>query len=521
MTKKLEKIGIKPRTVAVDEGTPARIVADEETRTVFASLDALRGPQGLQGETGRRGRRGPQGPQGERGERGPSIPGPAGKDGKSIQGPVGRAGEPGPVGPRGPIGPMPRHKWAGTKLSFEQPGGGFGQAVDLKGDTGGRGMSGAGGGKGNKNDFSKISPPRDQQLSSHVGTENLRFGQMHARLGCFVGSSYDSGLPNYNAGAGTRVFDDYQTGIMAGNQVEDGTGESYMRLGSQGALGENTRWKAPALFGNATTTAAGDARLVNTGGGSVLFGTSFCYGPYDCTLSNTGFSAFLCGYAQGGLYGAQTMRNSGSGSFVSGYITGYGGGLIESTAGGSFAQGHASGYPYAPGGSQISAAGYGAFAQGSAYNGGFGLAYTASIVSSGYGSFAQGRTKCAYASNSTIAASGYGAFAQGYSYEAAITSSGKGSFAQGGAQGYNITASAAGALAHGYAGSADIVASAVNSAQFGPGTNALADSLQVGAAGIRFKGTSGAPASPQNGDQWLDGAGNVVIRSGGVNVTIA
>lgn len=51
-----------------------------------------------------------------------------------------KAGERGPTGPPGPLGPMPRHKWTGTKLAFEQgpDGGKFGEAVDLQGPPGKR-----------------------------------------------------------------------------------------------------------------------------------------------------------------------------------------------------------------------------------------------------------------------------------------------------------------------------------------------------------------------------------------------
>lgn len=99
-----------------------------------------RGTKGNIGETGRRGRRGLQGEIGLHGEAGPQ--GDVGKAGaKGLQGRVGKAGAKGLVGPKGDTGPAPRHKWKGSKLSFENPDGSFGPAVNLKGDTGGRGMS--------------------------------------------------------------------------------------------------------------------------------------------------------------------------------------------------------------------------------------------------------------------------------------------------------------------------------------------------------------------------------------------
>ena len=83
--------------------------------------------------------------------------------------------------------------------------------------------------------------------------------------------------------------------------------------------------------------------------------------------------------------------------------------------------------------------------------------------------------------------------------------------------GYSITASGVGSFAQGYATGVNIAASATGAAQFGPGTNALADSLQVGTAGLRFKGTTGAPGTPQNGDHWI-ASSFVYARSNGVNV---
>ncbi len=142
---KLEKIGLKPRTVGVEESAP-EVHGDDEVREVFLESHRLRGPRGAKGEQGRRGRRGigglvgPQGDQGVRGLVGPQ--GVKGVDG--ANGLPGEHGRQGAQGPRGERGPVPRHKWAGTKLSFEQPDGSFGSAVNLQGPAGGRGMSGKG-----------------------------------------------------------------------------------------------------------------------------------------------------------------------------------------------------------------------------------------------------------------------------------------------------------------------------------------------------------------------------------------
>jgi hypothetical protein len=96
----------------------------------------IHGLLGREGKTGLQGDTGDQGPQGGYGPKG--APGPLGL--------IGRQGEQGPRGEKGDTGPVPIHKWDGTKLAFEIPGGGLGRFVNLKGDTGGRGMSARGGG---------------------------------------------------------------------------------------------------------------------------------------------------------------------------------------------------------------------------------------------------------------------------------------------------------------------------------------------------------------------------------------
>ena len=59
------------------------------------------------------------------------------------------------------------------------------------------------------------------------------------------------------------------------------------------------------------------------------------------------------------------------------------------------------------------------------------------------------------------------------------------------------------------------VASSSQSMQLGTGTNTLADTVQIGAGGLRFKMTTGVPGALQNGDMWVSG-GSVYVRTGGV-----
>lgn len=66
-----------------------------------------------------------------------------GKDG--LQGP---RGDPGRQGEKGDMGPMPRHRWDGTSLQFEQgpDGNEWGKKIDLQGPPGAGSVMGGGGG---------------------------------------------------------------------------------------------------------------------------------------------------------------------------------------------------------------------------------------------------------------------------------------------------------------------------------------------------------------------------------------
>lgn len=119
-----------------DGGVSQRDLAGKRGRRGRAGVQGVHGLLGRDGKTGPRGDTGDTGPPGERGLKGDLGP----------FGLLGRQGEQGPRGDTGDTGPVPAHKWDGTKLAWEKPGGGFGRSVNLKGDTGGRGMSARGGG---------------------------------------------------------------------------------------------------------------------------------------------------------------------------------------------------------------------------------------------------------------------------------------------------------------------------------------------------------------------------------------
>ena len=134
--------------------------AEERLRASIEAVSKMRGPKGAQGAKGDQGKVGPRGEKGEpgegikgepgprglkgergeKGEKGDSIKGDKGEPGESIEGRQGKEGKQGPQGPPGPKGDMPRHKWKGTSLQFEQPNGKWGSLVDLKGDKGAPGQ---------------------------------------------------------------------------------------------------------------------------------------------------------------------------------------------------------------------------------------------------------------------------------------------------------------------------------------------------------------------------------------------
>ena len=215
-------------------------------------------------------------------------------------------------------------------------------------------------------------------------------------------------------------------------------------------------------------------------------------------------------HASGSVYGNVAsginckIAASGGGSFARGVANQ---GDIHSDSFGSFANGFSYGV-----GSVIGAEGDGATALGYAWNGG-------SIYATQSGAFAFG---WAYGTGSTIQSYSLGSLAFGAVEDAGIIrASGTGSFAGGYANaGFDIMATFAGSFAFGRANTGNILASALNAVQFGEGTNAIADSLQIGLAGMRIRGTTGF-ATPQNGDIGVDGGGNIQMHSNGVTTKVA
>ena len=301
-------------------------------------------------------------------------------------------------------------------------------------------------------------------------------------------------------------------GVSAGTLSASGIGGSVFGHAAAGGvitasfLGSHARGRAfvsgAILASGVGSTAHGYA----TGAGSALTAsgigsTAFGYTKSAGVITSFGSGTLAGGYASGG----GQIRSSYKGSFAFGYadeslgtgiwakgqvasialgMSDYGGNI---TAGGNGSL--AGGYSYYYADITTEAFGPGSIAWGYSNDGGviktsgnggvaFGSAVGGTLHADGAGSMVHGFV----GSSATItSASGSTAFGYATGAGSALTASSNGSTVFGYATGgYAITASAVGALAFGGASAASIVASAAGAAQFGPGTNAVANSLQVG-----------------------------------------
>lgn len=273
---------------------------------------------------------------------------------------------------------------------------------------------------------------------------------------------------------------------------------------------------APGAFsqGYATANSLFKSYINASGIGSLAHGTCKAIAGTNSYLSAFGSGSTALGYISSG-----TLKSSGHGSFAAGLVTSNS--TIEAGGNGSFAVG-------ATLGGSLKATSQGSFAAGRTFSG--------FILSSGFGSFSGGLATSGgkiYATasgsfshgvaNGKLYATGVAAFAQGnVGSGGVVQASGNTAFAMG--MSYNgtntVIASGSGSFAFGYTyNGGHIQATALNSVQFGYGTNALANSLKVGNAGLRLKGNTGAPVTPVNGDIWINN-NYVYIRSNGVSCKV-
>lgn len=244
------------------------------------------------------------------------------------------------------------------------------------------------------------------------------------------------------------------------------------------------------------------------GGYSAVYGNrGFAFGyAYSDGAGNSagvladGLASFVGGYAKGGLI---SSNSSARGGFAFGYAHAEAGvelAVIKTSWRGAFACGYAG--SDGVGTAKIEAASLGSFALGAVYAAGASSTADLFAESSVAGAFAGGYAKAEAGNSALVSASDFGAFAFGYAHavtnDALVGASGKGSAAMG------------------YAVSAETISATADGAfQWGVGVNDLAASLRVG-LGPWLVGTIGAPASPQDGQMWVDGSGHVLVRTGGV-----
>jgi hypothetical protein len=337
--------------------------------------------------------------------------------------------------------------------------------------------------------------------------------------GKFVHATQTTGGVTYvlDLGASTGAYG----GLIAGQVRADGA-DSIATL-ERLVLGAGTL--GPAwVTGTAVAQAGAVSKIVASGVGSVSTGYAFADGAgVTATVVATGAGSFAGGYANAAA-GEAAILAGGIGSLAQGYALN---GSITASGAGAHAGG------YADGGTITSSGVDGGLAWGLAYsfdgiaeltNGSGGALFGRATSSTGgtaavtlpgaigtHGFISGLATANAPLSNALITADGESPFVVGFASSSStgsatvnaqesgailggaisiaafdsLVTTGPLAFAIAIAQANtaNATASATGlgAMVVGYALDTDIVASADNAVQFGPGTNAVADSLQVGA----------------------------------------
>ena len=309
----------------------------------------------------------------------------------------------------------------------------------------------------------------------------------------------------------------------SGDPVYVATGTSTQVLTSNGAGAAPTFEDASGGGGPGVpgTTEVGEVTLYNDTDGDPLGRSSFrldSAGAANGTRTLSGNAALCGGYinSSGGTDGEITATADGAVALggVLDYTGGSVVGAINATADGALAGGLASAFTDE---AKIQATARGAFVWGHTGTVAAGNTY---LRASQPGAFAHGFVDA----GALIQANGNGGMARGYATGVGsdIVSSGNGASATGYASGgYEITASGAGSFAHSYANAADCIASAAGAIQFGGGTNNIADCLQVGDTTDGVRLIAGGTTSTIDGSIWVDGSGNVIIRSGGSDITIA
>jgi len=375
------------------------------------------------------------------------------------------------------------------------------------------------------------------------GDSSFNFGTIEA-----TGSAIISGIGSYSmARISTGALDIQGAGCLNLGSIDD-SGSTITLVGNnvQNSMsvtgGADVTASVAALGAYIRGVATDNATVSLTGAGSVVQG--YFLGRATTTITSSGIGASITATVDRTLAattpGAVTITSSATGAVVIGAITSNGGGgtgtaTLRAVAPGAIAMGS---IPVTTSAAcTIEALSSGSFVGGVCFTGtarsagagsfvwGYVNGTNALIQASGNGSFSHGRVN---STSATISAIGAGSFAGGDVAVATttISSTGAGAFAHGvaGAVGNVISAGGNGSFAVGDSTAGLISASGVNTAQFGPGTNSIASSCQIGnttgGTGLWLL-AGGVPGAPVNGQIWKTvTTGRVSLRSAGQTISL-
>lgn len=327
-----------------------------------------------------------------------------------------------------------------------------------------------------------------------------------------------------------------QVTVKAGSSTGSGQagGTLVLEGGDPGAGGPAGFIQMNGRLEQSSMTVADNSIGGRTFGANALFMAAF--GSNDGNVTSGGIGSALFAYVDQGASSLARVASLGQMSFVIGSATSANAGTAEvvSDSGGSITVGHTS--QTAAGTATVeTTASSGGNTRGVAVSGGVirtnnspGGSSTGAVSSGGTitATFGTGANASGFADGASSAIQGFGSasLSRGLARSGnAISAFGNAAFAMGNATGsFGITASGIASFAFGNADTAAITASAQNAVQFGPGSNAQTDSLQVGGlgSGIRLLGTGALPSVNANGGIRNNG-GVVTIRSANVDVNFS
>ena len=307
-------------------------------------------------------------------------------------------------------------------------------------------------------------------------------------------------------GGSAEVTNGSTGGFAAGWSV-NGTGAGSASIRTFGTAGFAMGWAYNRGVG-------GQAEVTSDGNAAFALGYAYCgaSGIGFAKVYANGYGAFAQGASRVSGTARARLMALGEGSHAQGrvFCEGTSIGYIRAHSDGSHAGGMVRGRTSGTG---YIRAGYGCFVHGYVYGNGD----SSHIYVYGHGSWAGGFANA----GGQIIVYNDGAFAFGHSEGTGrIIARTEGNVAMGVTFANDIYANGFGSFVHGWANTGDIEAAGSNSQQFGPGLNSENDTMKIGVAGIRFKGTDGAPGVPVNGDFWMQGV-NAFLHKGGISGRIA